>query len=195
MKLRLRRMTPILFVILLTVSSGQFTNATTQQDLGVDVGVVNTLKANLREYPSTNAPVVRQIRQSDYVVLIDREHVDGWYNVIHVDSGVEGWIHGDLIDVRWTRSRKTSNPFTAERVDSYSNPEIYVSNDSDRTITLTIGSSRYSIPSYSKQTITVASGTYKFVGSAARVIPLMGTKTWERGYRYTWRFWIETRRR
>lgn len=162
------------------------------KDPGVDVGIIITDSANLREEPYRTAAIVRKIARDDFVVLLSREHLNGWYNVIHVDSGDEGWLHGNSIKVSYTTNPRRESPFSAERTDSYSDPTVYVSNESNKTLSLTIGSSKYTIGPGTNRSITIRPGSYRYVASAPGVIPAMGTHEWSVGYTYTWRFWIET---
>ena len=165
------------------------------KDPGVDIATVVRGAVNLRSEPSASASIVREIRRGELLVLLSREDVEGWYNVIHVDSADEGWIRGDLLEIQYTRAPRRESPFQEERVDSYSNPTVVVANDSYLDLNLRVGSQQYTVPSNSTKTITLSPGTYDYIGSARGVIPAIGTKTWEVGHRYTWRFRIVTTRR
>lgn len=75
-------------------------------------------------------------------------------------------------------------------------PQIVVTNDADVTLTLNFGSSKYTIPVGQTQTInTTDGGIFSFVASAPGVESLSREKNFERGYIYTWRFYIVTVRR
>lgn len=161
-------------------------------DPGVDIGWVITTRANLRSEPYADAPIVRELVERELVVLLSRSHVNGWYHVIHVDSADEGWISGYVIKVRYTSSPRPAPTFTPSYVDSYSNPTVSVTNDSYKTLTLSVAGTRYSIAPHSTRSITVRPGRFDFYATAPGVVPLAGTKVWEVGYEYTWRFWIVT---
>jgi uncharacterized protein YgiM (DUF1202 family) len=193
--LKLTRRTAIAVFVGLGVAFASTVEASPIQDRdpGVDLCIVIKKIVNLREEPSLESRVLRKLAEGEYLVLLDRTPLGEWYNVIHVDSGDEGWIHDSTITIRYTNSPKATNPFRAEQVDSYSQPEIVVTNDSYKTLNLTVGSQKYSIPPSATRAINVSAGSYRYVASAPGVIPSMGTKEWEVGYRYTWRFWIVTR--
>lgn len=75
-------------------------------------------------------------------------------------------------------------------------PQIVVKNDADKTLTLNFGSNKYTISAGQTQTInTTDSGVFNFVASAPGIESLTGQKNFERGYVYTWRFYVVTVRR
>ena len=166
-----------------------------KSDPGVDVCFVIKPVVNLRQEPSLESTIVRKLKQGEMLVLLDRIATGEWYNVIHVESGVEGWIHDSTIEIRYTNRPAGPSPFEAQRENSYSDPTVVVTNDTDLDLNLSVGSRKYTIPSNSSRTFTFPAGTFRYVGSAPGVLPLVGTNEWEVGYRYTWRFFIRTVRR
>jgi len=76
------------------------------EDLGVDIGVVISDRANLRDGPSTTNPAIRELQRGELFVLLSRVPLGPWYRVIHVKSGLEGWINGSTIRVRYTEKPK-----------------------------------------------------------------------------------------
>lgn len=161
-----------------------------KEDLGVDLGVVITEKANLRDGPSTSNTVVMEVDQGDYLVLVDRNPVGPWYNVVHVESSKEGWINGNAIEIKFTQNRK-SGPLLEERSGgSNQNPYIEVTNDSDRMLYLKVGDGHYTIKPHDKQTIHLTPGTYKYYASSPGIIPTFGEDYLKDGHWYTWQFYI-----
>lgn len=75
-------------------------------------------------------------------------------------------------------------------------PQITVTNDADETLTLNFGGSKFTILAGQTQTInTTDGGVFSFVASAPGIESLSGQKNFERGYIYTWRFYVVTVRR
>ena len=95
-------------------------------------------------------------------------------------------------------NKKSDNsPFTATYVGGNRPPEVEIFNDSDRTLYLDFGQDTltpYTIPPKTSKKFTLTEGIYKYKATAPRVVPLAGEKTFEKGYRYTWRFVIVTRK-
>lgn len=164
-------------------------------DPGVDVCFVIKDVVNLRERPSLEAEIIRKLRKNEMLVLLSKYAVDEWYNVIHVDSGDEGWIHDSVIRIQYTSKPSGPSPFTARDTGTYENPSVVVTNDSYKDLTLVVDTRRYSIPAHSSRTYTFPPGSYDYRASAPGVFPAMGRQQWQVGYEYTWRFWIVTTRR
>ncbi len=166
-----------------------------EKDYGVDIVVVNVNTANLREGPSTNDTVLKKLALGDLLVLLDRNPTDNWYNVIDVDTSAEGWIKGDLILVKYTTNRKVGPSFEERRTGSTENPHANVTNQTDKTLYLKVGDTRYSIAPNDTKTIYLTPGVKNYYASVPGVIPTYGEKDFTIGSWYTWRFYIITRRR
>ena len=81
------------------------------EDPGIDVAVVISIRANLRERPSTSSTVLREVKRGDVFALVNRIPVGPWYNVIHIKSSTEGWINGNTIRIQYTEKRKAGPVF------------------------------------------------------------------------------------
>lgn len=93
----------------------------------------------------------------------------------------------------YTRKAAQESPFVRESArDSLAAPRILVKNDSLRVLTLLIGETSYEVYPNSTREITISAGRYKFVATAPNVIPLVGSETWDAGYRYTWTFYTQS---
>jgi len=93
------------------------------------------------------------------------------------------------------RNKQDDSPFTATYVGGNSPPTIEVFNDTDRTMYFDFGQGKmtaYTIPSGKSQKITIPEGIYNFKASAPRVRSDEGQETFNKGYAYTWRFYIVT---
>lgn len=163
------------------------------EDLGVDVGVVIAERANLREGPSTTSPIIRELKRGELVALVTRVPVGPWYNVIHVQSGVEGWINGNTIRVRYTEKPKPAPVFQERETGTYENPQIEITNDSAKTLYLRVGNDdRIVIAAHSTKTITKPAGMYFFYAVCPGVLPAFGERTFQIGFVYQWTFYIVT---
>ena len=163
------------------------------EDLGIDVGVVIAERANLRELPSPTSPVLRELKRGELVALVRRVPVGPWYNVIHVQSGVEGWINGNTIRVRYTEKRKPGPVFQERETGTDENPQIEITNDSEKTLYLKVGNDdRIVIAPHSTKTITKPAGTYQFYAVCPGVLPAFGERTFQIGFVYEWTFYIVT---
>ena len=125
------------------------------------------------------------------LALVSREASGGFYRVIEIESGKQGFVRAEEVEVRFTAQPRAASPFRAQRVDDTSPPAVTVNNDSDRDITLTLDAEVFSIAPRSERTITVRPGRVSYVAGAPGVIPAMGTEEFARGHVYTWRFWIQ----
>src|SRR6266550_3500613 len=55
-----------------------------QDDPGVDLCIVISTKANLREGPGTTSAVIRQLERGEVLALVSRSAVGPWFHVIHI---------------------------------------------------------------------------------------------------------------
>ena len=93
--------------------------------------------------------------------------------------------------------KKSDSPFTATYVGGNRPPEVEIFNDTDRTLYLDFGQDTltpYTIPPKSSKKFTLTEGIYKFKATVPRVVPIAGQETFQKGYAYSWRFVIITRR-
>ena len=61
---------------------------------------VVSIKANLRETPSTSALVILELEKDGALSVLENRPVGPWYRVRHVSSGKTGWIHGNTIKLK-----------------------------------------------------------------------------------------------
>ncbi len=96
-----------------------------------------------------------------------------------------------------TQPKQNNQPvFERRYVGGNKPPQIVVTNDADKTLTLNFGGSKFTILAGQTQTInTTDGGNFSFVASAPGIESLSGQKNFERGYIYTWRFYVVTVRR
>lgn len=162
------------------------------KDLGVDLAVVAVKEVNLREQPDPSSAIIKTLKYGSLLVLISREDNNSWYNVIDVESGKEGWIISKLVDVRYTQNRQPVAQLERQRGNSTKQPEVTITNDSNVTLYLNFGGSRYTIASNDSTSFTISPGQYKFYATSPGILPDFGEENFEMGYKYTWRFYIVT---
>ena len=170
-------------------------SAPEKEDIGVDYAIITVTRANLREAADVNSTVIIEMPKGDLVVLLDRTPIDSWYNVIHVKSNQEGWVHYSTILATFTKNRKPNFTIPSRTTGSLKNPTLEVKNDSEKTMTLKLGETRYMFSPKESKTIPLIAGKYSFHASAPSVVPDFGEQNFELGHIYTWRFYVVTVRR
>jgi hypothetical protein len=118
-----------------------------------------------------------------------------WYKVIHVKSNREGFIHESTVSIYPTQNRKSPLTIQGYYSGGNTNPSIEVNNDTPKVMTLKMNETRYVFSPQETKTITLTPGKYNFYASSPNVIPDFGEQDFQTGYKYTWRFYIVTRRR
>lgn len=163
-------------------------------DPGVDFAIV-TADSAIREEPGNTGRLLVRAKRGELVALVEREPADGWYNVIHVDTGTEGWANSANLVVRFTTRPRPGPVMQAERTGTYDNPEIIIKNDSYKDLNLKVAGQNYAVPSYTQKAVSLVPGRYKFHAYAPGVMPLFGEHDFEVGHNYTWTFFIRSVRR
>lgn len=160
------------------------------EDDGFDVGLVRSQTADLVDSQGNS---LLRMRSNDELAIIKRPDSSGEYvRVIHLETGKNGYVLKKNVTLYYTRKPKTTeSPFSERRTDSYKNPEITVSNTTDRTLYLTVGSMELELASGTTRTITLEEGSYDYFASAANVRPLIGNKYYSKGSIYSWTFYIK----
>jgi hypothetical protein len=161
------------------------------KDIGVDVAIPNRAQIRMMDGPSPNATQILTIGARDTLALIERQPTNGWFNVIHVRSGKEGWVNGADVRLAFTTHPLPPPVFSEEYVGRDAAPVLKVINKTDRELSLRIDDSRYTVASGKSLEVSHPGGACKFFASAPGAIPLSGTREWKRGHRYEWTFWIE----
>ncbi len=162
------------------------------QDYGVDVGIVTVQKTQLRSEPLKDSKSVASLKQSNIVVILDREENDDWLNVLDVGTAKEGWVLKKFLKIQYTQNPSQGANFQAESIPSLITPEVAIENASYKDLNLKVGSEIHQIQAHSHKTISIEPGMYKYYASAPGVIPAIGARAFDTGTRYTWKFWIET---
>jgi hypothetical protein len=160
-------------------------------DWGVDKAIANR-QIWIYAQPATSDGV-RTLRQGDTVVLISHEEEQGRYNVFDLTTGKDGWVNADEVTISYTQRPQTAPTFAQEYVGHESPPSVIVKNHTGDTMTLKFAGKYYTVAAGNDFSLSIESGPHSFWASVPRAIPVIGTRNFERGYRYEWTFWIETR--
>ena len=161
------------------------------KDVGVDVAIPNRAQIRVMDGPSPTATRILAVGDRDTLALIDRLPTNGWFNVIHVHSGKEGWVNEADVRLAFTKHPLPLPVFSEAYVGRDAAPVLTVINKTDRELSLRIDDSRYTVACGKTLEVSHPGGICKFFASAPRAIPLSGTREWKRGYSYEWTFWIE----
>lgn len=185
------------------------------EDIGFDIAIAKYNKALLRESPKpSNTPGITCYTQSgsvaavvvpcegdflmegDRLVILRRTQRNSWINVVRLKTGKEGWVYLGHVDIRFSANPTRESPqITSRSTGSYLNPTLLIINDSDRTIHIKVGSRRLTLASFEQTSISLDEGSYTYFVSAPNVYPAIGEKYFQRGFAYTWKFFIGTERR
>jgi Bacterial SH3 domain len=154
-----------------------------------------TRTVNLREGPGTGYKAIAQIEQGEQVFVISKDPTNDFVNVIYIKTAEEGWIHKNFIVIKSEVPRSSERIFTPEARISSKNPEIEVYNNTSLTLTLNLNNKNYIFEPQERKTLTLYPGKYDYRASAPGVIPYYGKDDLDSNYRYSWEFYIVTRRR
>jgi hypothetical protein len=173
-----------------------------------ETGSIAAIKANLRGTPSTTGIVVTTLVQGeDFELIKDKAP---WYLI--QTSKYVGWIHGNSIRfgetadsfaeayVREMARPKTTtkpvsdgdSPFQTEYVGGETTT-LRIHNQTDRILTLNFGGVKYTFAPTSEREMEVDGGRYEFSASVPRAHPTSGVGEFQKGRRYTWKFFIVRR--
>ena len=187
---------PIITIIcIFCVGIGFLLSLTSEAAYCADTATVIKLNTILRESSSEESEKVLLLKKAAVLALIDREDSDGWLNVIDIKTGKEGWVKKKHVSLVLSNKPKPELVFNDDKIDEISNPEIEVENVSDKDLTLKVSDARFVVPKHSKKAVIVPPGEHKYHASAPNVYPAIGKNDFRTGHRYTWKFWIESRRR
>jgi hypothetical protein len=163
-----------------------------REDYGVDLAAVVVDEDYLVEEPGGPTTFLK-VARSDLLALAERTPTvrapkEEWHRVIHVKSGVEGWIRSDAIKIKYSDLKKSTPLFREERAAAGRTPRVVINNDSDAGMSLRIRGRTYVVAAHAERTIYLRPGTYKYYGFAPGVLPSFGEQNFRAGHKYTWRF-------
>jgi hypothetical protein len=160
--------------------------------MGADIAIVTAAQASVRSKPNAAAVPIATVPRSGMLALVSRAKNGPFYNVIHVQTGKEGWVNGSDVRVFFTKVKKQSSGFQASRTRGDKNPQVIIANNTDREMSLKIGESRFSVPAGAKKTVILPPGNHSYYASVPGVMPAFGSRAFDKGNAYTWSFSIRT---
>ena len=162
------------------------------RDVGADLAIPVRSMVAFVEEPDASAATIRKVSERDTLVLIDREPRNGWYDVIDVRSGREGWVNQNDVEIIFTKHPEASAKFSEEYLGSDAAPKVDVVNQTSDSLDLKVGQTYYTVQPKSQISVPIPAGTFSYYATEPGVIPAMGKQEFKRGYGYTWTFWVET---
>ena len=154
-----------------------------------------TSSVKLREGPGKEYSVIRVIDEKAHVFVVSRTATSRYVNVIHVQSGNEGWIHENYVTILAEVPKSTEGVFTPTGQTNSQKAEVLVHNMTSLIVTLSLNGQSYSLQPDQKRTLRLSPGQYSYRAHAPGVIPYYGDDFLAAGSRYSWGFYIETVRR
>jgi hypothetical protein len=160
------------------------------RNIGVDIALPRMAGVELRMQPGRNSAVVLSLTPTDLLALVHRASTSGWYDVIHVNSGKEGWVAKEDVRLELSNSRRREPRISETYVGGNEAPTILVLNDTNRDLNLKVTKTSYKIAAGSRETLAITEGETSFEAWVPDAFPVSGTKNWKRSYKYEWRFFI-----
>jgi hypothetical protein len=154
-----------------------------------------TKQANLRSGPGTEFRKLASLRAGKQIFIVSAEPENDFINIIDIATNREGYVSRSFVKFGKEVEKNEGGLFTPAGESSSDNPEIEIYNNTSRTLTLKLNTETYSFSPYKRRTLTLSSGSYDYRASAPGVIPDIGVESMEGNSRYTWEFYIVTRRR
>lgn len=145
---------------------------------------------NLREGPGVDFDVIKQIPKGTTVFISTLDAGYTWRRVLFVQDDVYGFVNKDYLTDFKKVHIDTSGNLQIENVNYKSTSDINLLNDTDRYVTITLGSSlTLKLKPYEKRTVTgLSPGKYKVKATSPRVIPYVGYDIVDEGFVYSWHF-------
>ena len=153
-----------------------------------------TQDANFRNGPGSNYDILRTLPAGTQIFIFSATAENDFYKVKDIATDTDGYISRSLVRLGEVIPEQSEERpiFDRGRSPEY-NPQIEISNNTDRTLSLTLNNERYTFSPRETKSITVLPGRYRYIASAAGVLPNVGNNNFESYYKYTWTFYIGTR--
>lgn len=150
-----------------------------------------TISLNLREGPSQEYKSIKTLSKGDYVFLSSVDAGQPFRKVLYIDGNVYGYVSNSYLTNLKKIDPDDSGSLTAVEKTINSTASITITNNTEKTVTITIGKSSYKFKPQETKTInSLKPGKYKNTASSPGVIPYVGYDRLEAGYVYKWQFYI-----
>lgn len=153
-----------------------------------------TKQVNLREGPGTDYKVMASLKPQTQLFVASLEVEDGFYSVIDIATNKAGYVHKSFVVLGEELPASEGGLFTPSGSSGQENPEVEIYNNTEKILTLKLNDLRYTFLPQQRQTIDLKATAYDYIASAPNVIPNHGVETLKSNTRYTWQFYIVTRR-
>lgn len=175
------------FVVLLTIFAIQVYS---QSYLGYI-----SKKVSMREGPGTDYSILLSLKKNSPVFIFSMTTDNDYYHIIDIETNTEGYVPSTFIKSIETIEKTSDKVFSPTGRISSAYSEVYIHNNTSKTMTLKLNSSAYVFSPNESKSISLSPGSYDFVASASGVIPNYGSKYFEKGMGYNWEFYIITTRK
>jgi hypothetical protein len=151
-----------------------------------------TGNVNFRTEPSTTSEIIKQITKGSQIFIISPTTIDGFYNVIDIETDQEGYLHSSFVSLEQRIEESEGGVFEPTGRIQAVNPELKIFNNTSLTLTLKLGETKYFFKPQERKTITATPGKWYYRASAPGVIPDTGSDYFESNNAYQWEFYIVT---
>ncbi len=179
---------PIYFLLLICLN-------TSAQDLQDDFSpyLAKTFRKALLKFDADSLSKTKLILPiGSQLYVFSKNDIDGYLKVIDIRTNKLGFVRKSTLKKIKDLPLSQSNSFQENGQSSSTEPEVEITNESSKTITLIVGSKYFSLSPHTASPETIESGNLNYTASAPSVIPLSGTHYFKSGDKYTWTFSIET---
>ncbi len=161
-------------------------------DFGFDAAVVTQI-GTIRETPKIAGKLLLSVKRNDILSLVARADSNDWFQVVDEKTGIEGWIDGKTVVVKFTNNKITGPPLVEDGagVTAEANPVISISNlEQKTTLSLKLNGVLYKIPPQGTKTVSLVPGKLSFYGWSPGIRPAIGSSVLVKGRKYSWTFKI-----
>lgn len=152
-------------------------------------------KTILRQEPSSSSTLLLTLNPGDQIYIESLETINGFYNVIDIETNTEGFISESNIKIGEVVEKSKGRLFSPSgKINSY-DPEVEIYNNTNMDLTLKLNDVVYRFSPKEQHTLKLSSGYYEFRASAPGVIPVSGNENLQSNMGYSWEFYVITQRR
>ncbi|MBO9204209.1 MULTISPECIES: SH3 domain-containing protein [Niastella] len=152
-------------------------------------------QVNFREGPGSEYKTISSLKPGTQIFIVSLETEYDFYNIIDIRTNKTGYVHKSFVTIGKQLPKSEDGLFTPNGSTEDYESQIEIFNNTSLTLTLKLNSQFYSFTPKEKRNIALSPTTYNFIASAPGVIPNYGTETLQSNTKYTWQFYIVTRRR
>ncbi|MDR2825017.1 MAG: hypothetical protein LBB41_07460 [Prevotellaceae bacterium] len=144
--------------------------------------------SNLYRLPSSHSAILVWLPVKTTVFVISDVAVNGFVQVIYLESGVEGYIYRNVVDFTDKVADEVSTSIFSSVLSQHTDSvTLTVTNNTNRTLTLKIDNHNYTVVSDSQERITLAPGVHKYILFGPKFLPMAGTEILQRKQNYNWK--------